>query len=242
MNGSPDSSQKYPFWSYQDLLLFLCMVLPCLAAAVLVIRGVAALVPGLFIGKAMLALPAQLLFYVFLFVCLFGLLNLRYHKPFWRSLAFVFPHPLAWMVIVAGPILAISVSLIGSVLRAPSIPLPFEDQLRTPAMIVLLGIFVIAIGPLCEELAFRGFLLPLLMRSLGAIPGILLTAIPFALLHGPQYLWSWQYVSLVFVAGSVFGWIRHRTGSTLASAVMHATYNLTFYVGFLVQSGRLGPS
>jgi len=49
--------------------------------------------------------------------------------------------------------------------------------------VILLATFGVTLGPLCEELAFRGFLQPLLVRSLGAVPGVLAATIPFGLLH-----------------------------------------------------------
>ena len=57
---------------------------------------------------------------------------------------------------------------------------------------------------------------------------------PFALLHGPQYAWSWRHVLLIAVAGSAFGWWRVYTRSTGASALMHAGYNAVLVVGYLI--------
>jgi membrane protease YdiL (CAAX protease family) len=79
--------------------------------------------------------------------------------------------------------------------------------------------------------------MPLAIRSLGVATGIILSALPFAILHGPEYAWTWQYVTLIGFAGAIFGCVRYYTGSTLASAAMHSTYNLTFFAA-LVYSGR----
>jgi membrane protease YdiL (CAAX protease family) len=87
---------------------------------------------------------------------------------------------------------------------------------------------------LCEELIFRGFVLPLLVRSIGPLGGILLTAIPFALMHGPQYHWSWQHLALLSGVGCAFGWARYSTGSTAVPAVMHAGYNATLFAAYLL--------
>ena len=73
--------------------------------------------------------------------------------------------------VLAGPLLAVSVGLLGSALRTPEINLPFEEMLGSPATKVLLGILVVILGPVAEELAFRGFLMPLLIRSLGPAGG-----------------------------------------------------------------------
>ena len=69
-------------------------------------------------------------------------------------------------------------------------------------------------APVCEELMFRGFLQPLLVRSLGAAAGILATALPFGLLHFQEYGNSWRHVLLISLSGVAFGWMRHATGST----------------------------
>jgi membrane protease YdiL (CAAX protease family) len=69
--------------------------------------------------------------------------------------------------------------------------------------------------------------------------GLLVTALPFSLLHGPQYNWSWQRLLVLTLASIAFGLIRHRTGSTAASSLTHAAYNLTFLAGMLMQGDLL---
>jgi membrane protease YdiL (CAAX protease family) len=95
---------------------------------------------------------------------------------------------------------------------------------------ILVGIFAVTLGPLCEELAFRGFLQPLLVRSVGAALGIFLTSVPFGLLHLQEYSWSWRHALLITLAGCAFGVVRYRTRSTAVAAVMHAAYNSTFFI------------
>ena len=99
-------------------------------------------------------------------------------------------------------------------------------------------LFGVVLGPIYEELFFRGFLLPLLAKTFGAAGGIVLSAIPFALLHGPQNRWAWQQVTMVGVAGLAFGFVRHRTGSTAASTILHSCFNLTQFVAFLALRGH----
>ena len=95
------------------------------------------------------------------------------------------------------------------------------------------------VGPVAEELAFRGFLMPLLIRSLGAASGIILTGFIFGSVHGYEYEWSWRYMLLISLVGCVLGWAKYRTNSTIASALMHSTFNLTQFVAYLVQSRTL---
>jgi len=134
---------------------------------------------------------------------------------------------------MAGPLVAMTIGFLGVVLHTPQKQMPLQKLVDGPVGMVMFGLFSVVLGPVTEELAFRGFLLPLAIRSLGVAGGILTAALPFAVLHGPEYAWTWQYIVLVGFAGVVFGAVRWYTGSTLASALMHSTYNLTFFAAFV---------
>ncbi len=223
-----------PFWDYQDLLLFISVCFPSLLISILLLRSLAPIIPY---GKPFQWLLAQLIWYALVFSSLYAILRARYRQPFWRSLGWKIPPlPTTAMCFVAGPFLAVSIGYLGYVLRTPEISLPFQQMLENRPTLFLFSAFVIVIGPLCEELAFRGFTLPLFVRSLGAVSGILLTGLLFGCLHAPEYSWSWRHVLLVSIAGSVFGWVRYHTGSTAAATYMHSSYNLTQFAAFLVQS------
>jgi membrane protease YdiL (CAAX protease family) len=106
------------------------------------------------------------------------------------------------------------------------------DQLAFGAIpLPIVAIFAVVIGPLFEELAFRGFLQPLLQQWSGSYAGILLTAAAFSCLHGWNYEWHWQYLLVLLLVGSAFGIARDRTGSTAASFMLHMGYNLTQLAG-----------
>ena len=135
--------------------------------------------------------------------------------------------------------LAMLVGMLGTLFRTPVIETSLKKLIQDRLSLVLFGIFSMIIGPVCEELAFRGFLMPLLVRSFGPVAGIVGAAVPFALLHGDQYSWTWQYIVLVALAGVVFGWVRYRTGSTMASALMHSTYNATFYAAYVIGGAKI---
>jgi len=232
--ASLDPTPRVPFWDYVDLFLFALLAFSSLAIS-------------LFVGLAFtkLSLPlrqllAQALWYTLAFGALKALLLFRYDRPFWRSLGW---HPISLAAvsgaIVAGPVLVISIALLQFALRSPEIEPPFGQMLGSRATIIMFGILAVIIGPLAEELAFRGFLMPLLIRSLGAAGGIVVTGILFGSLHGFEYQWSWQYMLLISLVGCVFGWAKYKTGSTLASTLMHSTFNLTQFAAFLWQSRTL---
>jgi hypothetical protein len=122
-------------------------------------------------------------------------------------------------------------------LHAPEGPDPIKDLITGRLALVVVMVFGVIVGPVFEELFFRGFLLPLLARTFGAAAGIVLSSIPFALLHGPQNQWAWQQVAMIGLAGAAFGFVRYRTGSTAASTILHSCYNLTQFVAFLALRG-----
>ena len=190
-------------------------------------------------NRAIELLPAQFVGYGFLFALLWMLFRFQYGEPFWRSLGWVDPPLTATRVVMFGVLLAVAVAVTSVLLQTPDINSPMKEFLTRRSSVLLLAIFGTTLGPLCEELAFRGFMQPLFVRSLGAVPGILLAAVPFGLLHLQQYGWSWRHGLLITLAGAAFGWMRHVTGSTKASVIMHVAYNSMFFLALVAQRKEL---
>jgi membrane protease YdiL (CAAX protease family) len=231
-NRPPPAPGIQPFWGYQDLVFFLASVIPALLIAALAVR---ALTVTQSFGKPFQGLLAQLIWYALVFSVLFVLLRARYGQPFWRSLGWRFPFRGMALVLFSGPLLAIAIGYLGYILHTPDIQMPFRQMLDNRPTLILFAIFVVILGPLCEELAFRGFIMPLLIRSFGAAAGIVVTGLLFGCLHAPEYSWSWRHALLIAIAGTTFGWVRYKTGSTAAATLMHSAYNLTQFAAFLAQ-------
>ncbi len=225
---------EQPFWNWQDFLIFAALALPSILLGLLICQGVLHLIPGYSPGKAMKALPGQFLGYLFWFIALRWLLLMKYDRPFWASLGWRWPREGVARYVTFGMLLTLAVIALGLMLRTPQVKSPMDDLMDSRASIILVGFSAVALAPVCEELAFRGFLQPLLEQSIGAWPAIFLTALPFALMHGAQYAWNWQRLLLLVVAGSTFGWVRMRSGSTLASTASHATYNFSYFLMFIL--------
>jgi len=229
----PAPREKYPFWDYKDLLLFAAAAVPSFLAGALLVRIAFTALSVQSHGEAPELLAAQFLGYGFWFSALFIFLRTKYDRPFWKSLAWASTGNWGGHV-VQGVLLAIGVAAGALFLETPDVDMPIKRLLANRLSVLLIGLAAATLGPVCEELAFRGFLLPLLTRSLGAIPGVILTALPFALLHGPQYGWSWRHLLFIVIAGAAFGWKRYKSGSTAAAAVMHAAYNLAFFTAYVL--------
>lgn len=95
---------------------------------------------------------------------------------------------------------------------------------KLAGVLPLLWFATIVVAPLTEELLFRGFLHRGWTRSWIGVSGtILLTSVLWAALH-QQY--NWLGILCIFLMGLIFGWVRHRSGSTSPVIVLHALNNL----------------
>jgi len=236
---APPEPERYPFWGYSDLLVFAGLVIPSMLTGWAVVKG------GMWLFHIHAALRVsellceQFLGYGILFGGLLLMFRMEYERPFWRSLGWTrTPLPFLWNVI-CGLAAALVVAAMSYWIHPPNVSTPLTDLMQDRTSVILLATFGVTLGPLCEELAFRGFLQPLLVRSLGPIPGILATSIPFGLLHFQEYGNSWRHAVLIALAGASFGWMRQATGSTRASAIMHASYNALFFFVLLAQRREL---
>jgi uncharacterized protein len=233
----PPPEERYPFWGYMDLAVFAGMAIPCMLvgyALIEVVFWAFGLHPA---NRVIKLLPAQAIGYLLLFAVLYGIVH-TYRRPFWESLGWA-PVKLPPLLIAsAGLATAILVAVVGSVIGTPDTENPMTELLKGRFSIIMMAVFGVTIGPLCEELAFRGFLQPVLIRNLGTVGGILVASIPFGLLHFEQYGKSWRHVLLISLAGAAFGWMRHATNSTKASTLMHSAYNGFLFLAFLAAKDR----
>ncbi len=237
--SAPVPTEEHPpRWSVLDVAFMLAIALPALLTATLAVMAASFALPWWRTMRAAQALAIQFLFWGIWFLALYGLIRARYGGGFWRALGWVRPPQGFGHAAGLGVLIALGIIGLGLLLRPPQIPMPLLELLKDPWSIALVGAFAVTLGPLCEELAFRGFLLPWLTRLIRPGPAILVTGALFAFLHGPEYAWSWRHVLLIALAGSAFGVVRYRTGSTAAAAAAHATYNMVFFAALLSQFGK----
>jgi membrane protease YdiL (CAAX protease family) len=237
---APPQRERYPFWNYGDVLLFGGLAVPALFAGWALAKGIFLIFHLHTSTEVAELLPAQVFGYLFLFFILASIFRISYDRPFWRSLAWHGTYlPFGWMVI-CGMVTALLVAgLASTLIKAPTTSNPMTELMQGRSAILMLAVFGVTLAPLSEELVFRGFLQPLLVRSLGTVPGILAAAIPFGLLHYREYGNSWRHAVLIALAGAAFGWMRHATGSTRASTVMHASYNGLIFLAVIYQGKPL---
>jgi len=238
--GIPPPPERAPFWGYADLFLMAGLSLPCMFAGLGLVKLAMMLLHWHGFTPAEEAVPETLIGYALLFGALAAIFRVEYGRPFLRSLGWTSSRiPFLWNVI-AGLAAALAVGLVGHLIATPPSSGPIVEMMKGPvASLVVVTLFGTIVAPVCEELAFRGFLQPLLVRSFGAVAGVLMAAAPFGMLHYWEYGDSWRSALQIGLAGATFGWMRQATGSTRAAAIMHASFNALSFVSLFTQGRNL---
>jgi membrane protease YdiL (CAAX protease family) len=225
-----------PFWGFAELLLTAALFIVAEFAGEFALRAIA----SNFHFDASLGFPLLLLefaCYGIVFIALAGLFA-RYRRPLFASLGWT-DYTFQPLHLAALGILLWLVSIVlESLLGVPNVETPFDKLLSDPLSRVAIALFGITLGPVVEELLFRGFLQPVLVDSLGVFPGILATSAIFGGMHMMQNANLWQSGVLITLVGFVLGVVRHVSGSTRASTITHIFYNLPSFVLLIIYGGQ----
>jgi uncharacterized protein len=140
---------------------------------------------------------------------------------------------------------------------------PIDDIFHTPGAAWLMFAFGVTVAPFCEEVFFRGFLLPTLAtawdwtieRNTGktapsldsnghpqwSIPAMvaasIATSVPFALMHAEQTGHSLGPFLLLVTVSLILCAVRLKTRSLAASTLVHACYNFLIFSTMLIGTG-----
>jgi uncharacterized protein len=226
-------ADENPIWSGWDVLLIAVITLGILFLAQLAVVFAAlrfAYPHERWVDvaqKPVLALIAELVAYAAVAIYMFLLIEVKYHSRFWLSIRWNWPGTAGLRLIGIG-VLMLGFDLLGRFLPMPKTT-PFDQFFDSPMDAYLTAAFAITLGPLMEEIFFRGFLYPVLARRLGAFWGIVLTALPFGGMHYIQYR-SWSAVLIIVLVGVVLTTVRAVTKSVASSFLAHVGYNATLMV------------
>lgn len=229
---SVPASHPEPFWNYVDLALLIGLTV----AFLVVLCVPLALVFKPQIGGSLFvlfALVVQAALYASVYLALLVVFGTRYHRPVFRSLGWRGVHfNLGWCVLWGVSLTALVAGTI-TVLRAPQVPSPVDALITSRATLIGVALLAAAAAPVFEEAFFRGFLQPLLSRSLGVAAGIGITAVLFGALHVPEYSYAWQYGLAITIVGAAFGYARFKTNSLIPSTIMHVSFNSVAVVALI---------
>lgn len=221
-----------PVWSGWDVLLLAALTLLFSFVFVFAIAVAARryFFPALALPevgqKPAIALVAEFLAYIVIAIFMVMFVEGKYHVRFWEAIRWNWPRGewTPWKLLGVGVIMLFALNILERFLPMPK-TVPFDQFFERPLDAYLTSIFAISLGPLMEELFFRGFLYPVLARRLGVAWGVFFTALPFGLMHAFQYGNAWSAVLVIFIVGVVLTIVRAVTKSVAASFLVHVGYN-----------------
>jgi membrane protease YdiL (CAAX protease family) len=178
--------------------------------------------------KPALALLSQFLAYFAVALYMMLLVEGKYRTRFWQAIRWNWPG-IAGVSFAGLGVLMLGFDVLGRFLPMPKTT-PFDQFFARPMDAYLVAAFAVSLGPLMEELFFRGFLYPVLARRTGVVWAILLTGLLFGVIHSPQYGYSWAAVLIVCLVGVVLTTVRAATKSVASSFLAHVGYNGTLMV------------
>ena len=141
----------------------------------------------------------------------------------------------AWIMGLLGLVAAMHSSLHLSGYRPP-VDYGLLLYQTSPLPLLVLGVCVA--GPIVEEVWWRGFVYRGMAASkAGPVVAVVLTAIPFTLMH-TQY--PWPELLVVLALGLYLGVVRWQSGSTLLAVFCHGAANLYYIVAAATEVHWLG--
>lgn len=96
---------------------------------------------------------------------------------------------------------------------------------KGPAILLAWMASMLVVGPIGEEMVFRGALLGYLSTRIGTTAAIVVAALLFLLIHLPQLNGYWPAMLAILGLGIAAGAARAKTGSLLGAIVVHIAYN-----------------
>jgi len=245
-------------------VVFFLLLIPTIIvgwiATFLVLRLVFAHMPvreliGLMTKNVSYMVGAQAVWYGLQWALAALIFTLWWHRPFLEGVQWNAGRARRWFARLAllGLLTGLAITLAGNFVPMPKAPPILEDLTKSTAGAWMLMVFGITVAPLTEELAFRGFLLPGFInvfrwmerrrmigegavRSIGIPISIVLTTIPFALMHSAQVSNSWGPVLLIGMVSVILCIVRLVTESVACGVIVHACYNFTLFAGLLYQT------
>jgi len=230
-----------PPWSGWDVLQIALLTIVSIAVFLVGIAAAAQrfLYPHLAFVEVfkypLVSVAAQLCSYVLVLGFMAAVVKRDPNREFWKEVRWLWPP--AWSVyLLVGVALSIGLQAFAHLLPMPK-ELPIDRFFQTRAEAWALAIFGMSLAPLMEELFFRGFLYPVLVRRLGIGVAIVLTAASFGLIHAPQLGKAWGPVLIIFLVGLTLTITRAVTKSIAPGFLIHVAYNATISVLIFIGTG-----
>jgi uncharacterized protein len=237
-------------WDWVDLVIFALLTVG--AAFVVTVGMVLAFGVVLHIGAAQLrssdaaktyfAVANQVVLSTVMLGYIAAQIKARAEVPFWRTLGWRrletahVSRPIAYVGLIAGGfLLSILVEILSGAFH-PKVKMPIETFFQDRKSALVLMLMSVLLAPIFEETIFRGYIYPAVARRLGIAASVAITGTLFGLLHAPQLWGGWVQIVLLILVGIIFSYARAKTGTVVASYLLHLSYNSSLFFGFLAGS------
>jgi hypothetical protein len=125
--------------------------------------------------------------------------------------------------------------IVSAGLGALGIPVEEQDWLRDVLAdrrtVLLLMPWIVLVGPVAEEVFFRGYAFRFIRQEAGFPTGLLVSSVLFAVIH-----LNVSGFLVYLVIGSVLAWVHERAASLLAPIAGHVTINAVVVLYSLLAS------
>ncbi len=246
--AAPEERARVAHWAYREILLLAAVMVLAQALALTAALGLAQRLGGiggedaaaLLLREPLVAVPMQIATWMPGLAYIFFVVTRQYGVPLrvglgWNPL----PRP-AVRYVRMGALLALGSGLGSLVLSDPGQTTPMQEMFANRRSLWILGAFGILLAPMLEEVVFRGFLFSALEQAHGRWVALLGTSGLFSILHGGQYGWQWQQLTLLLAVGCALGGVRMRSGSSKASTLVHGMYNAVLFLAVAYWPSGLG--
>lgn len=153
-------------------------------------------------------------------------------KDAWKEVKIGFMAYLAVLPIFMGVLIALVVISKLISYEPPSHPLVtvFLEEEKRSLWLVSFSIFLaVFVGPVIEEIFFRGFCYPILRKNIGKFAAMVVTALFFSLVHGNVFAFF-----PIFILGIALAYVYEMRHSLVAPMIIHVTHNLAFITYFFL--------
>lgn len=155
------------------------------------------------------------------------LLSLRSPKGFKKDFKLHPPSPrIAWLPLVASAAVIIPIEALGVVFQkslvdnSDYINFLLTIKSKGPIAYVIIGLHLVVIAPLSEELLFRGYIQGIFQRNMRPAIAVILASLIFGIAHVNPLV-----IPAATVTGLFFGYIFMRTNNLVIPVAGHALFN-----------------
>jgi membrane protease YdiL (CAAX protease family) len=232
-----DLLSENPVWSGWDVLQIVLLTIVSVSVFLSLV-GVAAqqlLYPKVPLLDVMVyplvAVLGQALAYLLILAFMVSIVKRVPSQDFWLAIRWNWPTNWA-TYLMAGVALSFALQGIAHFLPIPK-ELPMDRFFRTPGEAWALSLFGVVFAPLLEELLFRGFLYPVLVRQFSIAIAVLAVVAGFSAIYAAKVRWTrgaWLVIFIIglgfVIRGSFYPVLARRFGIAIAVVATAASFGL----------------